>query len=255
MKTIRSLGTLAAWGGLLLTFAAPVSVTAQTQTLHGHVPAIVKTLQPLGRLPETNHLNLAIGLPLRNRETLTNLLRELCDPASPNYRHYLTPAQFTEQFGPTEADYQAVIAFARANGRSVTATHPNRVLLDVSGSAADMERALHVTLQTYRHPTEDRTFYAPDREPTLDLDVPILHVSGLDNYALPRPRLKSVQRVSGANAAPQTGSGRAAVTWAWISGQLMFQTPHWTVRGRWSVCCNSTATRPVTSPITKTSVV
>ena len=39
----------------------------------------------------------------------------------PNYHHYLTPEQFTERFGPTEQDYQAVIAFAKANGLTVTA--------------------------------------------------------------------------------------------------------------------------------------
>ena len=86
------------------------------------------------------HLNLAIGLPLRNEQALDDLLQQIYDPASPNFRHYLTPEQFTEQFGPTEQDYQAVIDFAKANGLTVTGTHPNRVVLDVSGSVADIER-------------------------------------------------------------------------------------------------------------------
>ena len=54
-------------------------------------------------------MKLAIGLPLRNQEALTNLLQQLYDPSSPNYRHYLTPEEFTAQFGPTEQDYQKVI--------------------------------------------------------------------------------------------------------------------------------------------------
>ena len=159
--------------------------------LHGHVPAMVSRLhlQPMGTLTNTLRLNLAIGLPLRNQEALTNLLQQLYDPASPNYRHYLTPAQFTEQFGPTEKDYQAVIAFMESKGLTVTYRHPNRVVLDVSGSVTNVQRAMHVTMRTYRHPTENRTFYAPDVEPSLDLTVPILDVSGLNNYSLPRPRL------------------------------------------------------------------
>ncbi|HLX94376.1 MAG TPA: protease pro-enzyme activation domain-containing protein, partial [Verrucomicrobiae bacterium] len=132
-------------------------------------------------------MDLAIGLPLRNKDALNSLLQQLYDPSSPNYRHYLTPDQFTEQFGPTEQDYQALIDFARTNGLTVTATYPNRAVLDVSGSVADIERVFHVTLRTYRHPTENRTFYAPDVEPSLDLTVPVLHVSGLDNYIQPRP--------------------------------------------------------------------
>ena len=189
MKTKCLSGAIAAFGGLLLSFTAPAALAAQTQVLHSNVPAIVKSLQPLGRFPGTNRLSLAIGLPLRNQAALSNLLQQIYDPASPNYHHYLTPEQFTERFGPTEADYQAVIAFAKANGLRVTTTHPNRVLLDVSGSVTDVERALHVTMQTFRHPTENRTFYAPDTEPSLDLAMPVLHISGLDNYSLPRPRL------------------------------------------------------------------
>jgi uncharacterized repeat protein (TIGR03803 family) len=153
-------------------------------------------------------LNLAIGLPLRNQEALTNRLRQIYDPASPNYRHYLTPEQFTEQFGPTEKDYQAVISFAKANGLTVTATHPNRMLVDVSGSVTDIERALHVTLRVYQHPTEKRMFHAPDVEPSLDLAVPILGISGLDDYSLPRPRVIAKPKVQGQNSpAPNAGSG------------------------------------------------
>jgi hypothetical protein len=39
----------------------------------------------------------------------------------------------------------------------------------------------------YQHPTENRTFYSPDREPTVDLPFPLWHISGLDNYSIPHP--------------------------------------------------------------------
>lgn len=193
-------------GSLLLLFTNP-AVAAPPQVLPGHVPAVVQSLQPLGRLPETDRLQLAIGLPLRNREVLTNLLRQIYDPASPNYHHYLTPEQFAEQFGPAEKDYQAVIAFAQANGLRVTATHSNRMLVDVNGSVADVERALHLRFNIYRHPTENRTFFAPDSEPTLDLSVPILHISGLNDYSLPRPRSVATRLVSAQNITPNAGAG------------------------------------------------
>ena len=115
--------------------------TTVRQRLHGHIPEAVSHLQPMGRFPGTNRLNLAIGLPLRNQEALDNLLQQIYDPASPNYRQYLTPEQFTEQFGPTEQDYQAVIDFAKTNGLTVTGMCANRVLLDVSGSVAGIEKA------------------------------------------------------------------------------------------------------------------
>ena len=112
---------------------------------------IIGTLGPVFRHEPFGFL--AIGLPCEIRVALSNLLQQIYDPASPNYHHYLTPEQFTEQFGPAKADYQAVIAFARANGLRVTATHPNRMLLDVNGTVTDVERALHVTMRVYQHPT------------------------------------------------------------------------------------------------------
>jgi alpha-tubulin suppressor-like RCC1 family protein len=168
-------------------------------------------LQPIDRLPASNRLHLAIGLPLRNPEVLAQLLQQLSDPAHPNYRHYLTSAEFAARFGPTEPYYQAVIAFAQAHGLTVSGTHPNRTLLDVEGSVGDIEKALHLTLRVYPHPAEARTFYAPDAAPVLDLTVPVLGISGLNNYSLPRPRLQATPLDSGAGKTPaplpKAGSG------------------------------------------------
>jgi len=180
---------------------------APPQKLFGHIPVAVRRLTPVGRENGSERLNLAIGLPLRNQQELTNLLRQIYDPASQNYHHYLTPQEFTERFGPTEADYQAVIRFARQNGFTVTATHPNRLVLDVQGRVTDIERTLHVTMRMYRHPTQARMFHAPDTEPMVDLAVPILHISGLDNYSLPHPKSILKPLALQAKATPNAGSG------------------------------------------------
>jgi autotransporter-associated beta strand protein len=190
----------------LFLFAGPAQ-GAERQQLRGHVPEAVKqlSLQPVDRLSGSRRLHLAVGLPLRNREALTTLLQQIYDPASPQYHQYLTPEQFTEMFGPVEKDYQSLIDFFRTNGFTITGLHPNRMLVDVEGAVADVEKALHVTMQVYQHPTEARTFYAPDIEPSVDASVPILHISGLDNYAIPRPALH--MRPAAENATPASGSG------------------------------------------------
>jgi uncharacterized repeat protein (TIGR03803 family) len=174
---------------LQLTTAA---LAAERQVLHGHVPSAGARMAPVDRLSPSNRLDLAIGLPLRNREGLTNLLAQLYDPASANYRHYLTSKEFAQRFAPSEEDYQAVIDFALSRGLTVTGKHPNRTLVDVKGSAADIEKAFHVTLRIYEHPTEPRTFYAPDVEPSIDLSVPVLGISGLNNFMLPHPLIKTI---------------------------------------------------------------
>src|SRR6266487_1897103 len=77
---------------------------ATEKALPGHVPGVVSRLQASGRLPGTNNLPLAIGLPLRNRAELETLLAELYNPASLNFHNFLTPSEFTARFGPTEQD-------------------------------------------------------------------------------------------------------------------------------------------------------
>jgi len=177
----------------------------ERQVLPGHVPPAVAKLklQPIGRLPATNHLRLAIGLPLRNTNEMARLLQEMYDPASPQFRHYLTLEQFTERFGPTKEDYEAVKQFALKNGLQVTATHPNRVVLDVAGPVAAIESALNIKLQVYAHPTESRTFYAPDREPSVEAGLAVLDISGLNNYSGPKPALHR----GAASASPSLAGG------------------------------------------------
>ena len=195
-------------GALCLLCAVP-GWAAPWQVVRGQVPAAVAnlSLHPIERLAGTNQIQLAIALPGRNQDALNLLLQALYDPASTNFHQFLTTEQFTESFGPSAQDYQAVIAFANSHGLTVTATYPNRMIVEVSAPVVEIEAAFHVALQVYQHPTENRTFYAPNVEPSLNLAVPILGISGLNNYALPRPRLKATPIAEGQQATYLTGSG------------------------------------------------
>ena len=196
---------------LVLVFSvAAAARAADRQTLNGHVPVAVANfhLQPVGRLPAQERLSLLIGLPMRNQEQFKSLLEQMYDPASPQYHRYLTPQEIAERFGPAEEDYQAVLAFVETNDLHVSSTHVDRTLLRVDGTVAAIEKTFHVTLRTYPHPIEARTFYAPDVEPSFDLAVPLLHISGLDNYIVPRPAGHfGIPLKQGSDGAPASGSG------------------------------------------------
>jgi hypothetical protein len=172
---------------MLLAVLGPVfwawSQTANQKVLPDHVPAAIRRLTPAGQLPAEQRLHLAIGLPLRQASWLTNFLQQLYDPKSTNYHRYLTASQFTERFGPPAEDYQKVIDYMTANGLTVASTHDSRLVLDVRGKAADIERVFQVKLRTYQHPTEARIFYAPDGVPSVDGRVPMVDVAGLSDYA------------------------------------------------------------------------
>ena len=73
--------------GLVLLAATPQLFAAERQVLIGHVPqAIVGGPASLRRLPPGTQLDLAIGLPLREQESLSKLLADLYSPAS--FRYY-----------------------------------------------------------------------------------------------------------------------------------------------------------------------
>jgi subtilase family serine protease len=189
------------------------STTCQAQSttlLTHHVREVTANGQAkfVGRLSRTQSLRLVLILPLRNQAELDELLNALYDPSSASYRQFLTVDQFTARFGPTEEEYNALIDFAKANGLAVVGTSRNRLNLDVSGSVASIEQALHLTMGLYQHPTESRFFYAPDREPTPDLAVQLWHIAGLDNYSIPHPA--GLHRNPGVKRNATTGSGPSA---------------------------------------------
>jgi len=178
--------------GLLFGRFLHAANVAPRKSLAGHVPEVVSRLNPNGRLAGATKLRLAIGLPLRNQDILSNLLEATYDPASPQYHHYLSSDEFIEKFGPTPEDYQKVIDFAKVSGFNIISTHNDRMLVDVTAAVADVERAFQVTMRLYPHPTEARSFYAPELDPSVPADIAVADISGLDNYL--RPRSKSVRR-------------------------------------------------------------
>ncbi len=142
---------------------------------------------PVGRLPAAQIMQLDMVLALRDPAGLNSFLQRLYDPASPSYRHFLTVSEFTRRFGPTQENYDATVLFARSNGFVVVGGSRDGMDVQIKGPVSAVEAAFHVTMRTYQHPTERRTFFSPDREPSTDLPFALWHISGLDNYSIPRP--------------------------------------------------------------------
>ena len=175
---------------LIASLASVVAVPSQAETLmtrHVRQAVLNGQARPVGRLASTQIMQLDVVLPLRDREGLQNFLAELYSNTIPNSVHFLTPAEFTQRFGPTQQDYDAVVRYMQGHGLAVVGGSRDGMDVQVRGSVAAIELAFHVNLLTYQHPTENRVFYGPDREPTTDLPFALWHVSGLENYSIPHP--------------------------------------------------------------------
>ena len=169
----------------LLAVPAPASPVPGVVSLPGHIPSAVSHAIAVDHLSAQHPVALALTLPLRNQAELDDFLARVTDPHDPLYEQYLTPAEFAERFSPTQADYARVIAYAKSMGLAVTATHPNRTVLDVSAPASVVERAFQTSLLVYQSQADGRTFYAPQSDPVVPaaLASVISGVVGLDSAA------------------------------------------------------------------------
>jgi len=175
---------------LAIVFLAHTLAQAEPQLLlTRHVRDVVANGQaPLvGQLPATRSIHFDMVLALRDRAGLQNFVREVNDPTSPSYHQFLTPQEFTARFGPSQEDWDALVAFAQASGFEVINGTREERDLRLIGTVANIEKAFHVTMGIYQDPTEDRTFFAVDREPTVDLPFQLWHITGLDNNSKPHP--------------------------------------------------------------------
>lgn len=197
----------------VLTFALPVNAQTGLHTFLAHqVRKVVSTGQAkaIGRLPISHTMHLEIVLPLRNQAALNARLKQLYDPSSPEFHHFLSVAQFTAQFGPTLSQYETVSSWAKSLGFKVGVRPANNRLVPITGTVATIDSAFHVSMSLYRRPSGKGNFFSPDREPMVNVSVPILYVAGLDNYSIPHPTYVHRSVVSGYSAA-STGSGPSVV--------------------------------------------
>ena len=175
---------------LAIIATATITGTARAQSvLTHHVPQPVRTAatQAVGQLPASQIMTLDVVLTLSDPAGLSSFLNEVNNPGSPVYRQFVSVPEFTERFGPTQSDYDTVVGFARASGFTVVGGTRDGMDVQIQGPVSAVEAAFHLTLRTYQDPTENRVFYAPDQEPTENLPFNLWHVSGLDNYSIPKP--------------------------------------------------------------------
>lgn len=156
-----------------------------------HVREVTRTgaAQYIRPLPSDRILQLDVVLALSDPAGLDSFLKDVYSPASALYHQFLTVSEFTQRFGPSAADYDAVVRLLKASGFQIVGGTRDGMNVQVRGHVSAIEGTFHVSMGIYQHPTENRTFYAPDREPTLDLPFPLWHISGLDNYSIPHPML------------------------------------------------------------------
>lgn len=195
-------------GILLAAGSAASSQTQQTMVrLKGNISPLVAKTPEVGRTSASERIEFSIALPVTNEAELDKVIQHLYTDGDPLYHQYLRKGEFADRFGASQTDYDSVTTYVQQQGLRVMATHANRLLLVVSGSADLVEKAFNVHL--INHQTANgRIFHAPDSEPALpaSLAAKVRGIIGLDDSVEAEPNVgKAIPRSAGGT--PKTGSG------------------------------------------------
>ena len=123
------------------------------------VPHGVATMSVAGNRP----VHLTVALAPSHPPALTAFDAAVSDPENPEYRHFLTEAQFEGEFAPSNASIGAVERYFAGFGADGFTLTPDRLGLRLSMTVGGAERALGVRYVEFQSPSGAPLFTAVGR--------------------------------------------------------------------------------------------
>ncbi|MFZ1886629.1 MAG: S53 family peptidase [Candidatus Binataceae bacterium] len=151
----------------------------------GNHPAEAADLTSGPEIASTKSLRMEVVLALHNRAALDALIAAQQDRSSPQYHQWLTPAEFSARFGPTQSDVAAVSSWLSGQGFSVESQSLPMRKIVFSGAAANAESTFGVKI----HTDQTQTRFANLSDPVVPKSIAssVASIRGLSNlgHALP----------------------------------------------------------------------
>ncbi len=138
---------------------------------------------PESALPPTTLLHAAWTLPWTDAAGLTAYLNGVEDPTGPEFRDFLSYAQFVASYAPTSAEVASVEAALRSYNATDLTVSPDRLTVEGVIPAGSLAQMLGVRLVKFL--ADDRTVYTALGVPTLPAALAgrLSGVTGLSNAA------------------------------------------------------------------------
>ena len=152
--------------------------------LQGSVPATIADMQSLGPAPANERFEITV-LVRRRAPIAAHPL-----DTKPGQRNYLTRAEFAAQHGASDADFDAVAAFAQKAGLVVVERRPAARSIVLSGTAGQVAAAFGTAIEHVEHAAGiSRRRTAPVHVPP-ELDGIVEGVFGIEDVPIARPHFK-----------------------------------------------------------------
>jgi subtilase family serine protease len=157
------------------------------------------------------HMLLQLKRAPEQEAALEEYISELSDKSSPNYHHWLTPAQLGETYGPSQADIERVTAWLESYGFTVNYRYPSGMVMDFSGTAGQIHDAFHTEIHYLD--VHGKTHYANMSDPEIPLALApvVVGIVSMHDFA---PRSMAVPRTN------FTFSGCGGTCYALVPGDI-----------------------------------
>ena len=177
--------------------AGPISGT-KTVTLKGNVSPKAQAQfdqSPVDPSLILHSVTIALTPTPQQQAALQQLLNEQQDRTSGNYRCWLTPEEYADQFSLSSPDLAKIREWLEGQGFTIGHLARSRNWISFSGTAAQITRAFHTAIHYYA--VDGETHFANATEPEIpeSLEPIVLGILGLDDF-YPKPQASSRPRLS-----------------------------------------------------------
>lgn len=171
-----------------LTFSVVGAAEAQHSTARTVVstglPGVRVSAVDTGRAPSSQRISITLTLAETAAQTaaLDGFLRDVNDPVSPSYHHWLTPQQFAATYGASADQIGAASSWLAAQGLSVDSISAGGTRIAASGFEAQIEEAFAMPIHLYQ--VNGQLYSGNAAEPSLPSEASSLFagIDGLDNF-------------------------------------------------------------------------
>ncbi len=173
---------------------------SQVQALPNHLPQWANPVNHVASVPPDlalDQITMVLSRSPRQEQAFEQFLADQQNPASPDYHHWLTPAEVGDRFGLSDQDIAAITGWLQSQGLHVNWVAPSRNLIRFGGRAADIGRALQTELHYYKVNGDQRFSVSSDPMIPQALAPAIKAIHGL--YTIdekPLYQARSMQSVS-----------------------------------------------------------
>lgn len=115
-------------------------------------PSALSSYRSLGAADPAMPVLVSVAIPLRNLPLLSSLVKQSSDPSSPEFRHFLTYSEVSQEFLPTQAQYQSVVSYLTSRGFDIESSSLNSMIV-ARGTVAQVDEYLGQGVQLYTNGT------------------------------------------------------------------------------------------------------